>query len=91
MELSSRNNLFQLSQVILLGKLEEFVLDKCYFDLEKILLEFNPDSNYGLTIRYHIDSVNLHFIIVKIDRFIRLGSGFGGRMSDATFEICGGI
>ena len=33
-------------------KLEEFVLARCYFDLEKILLENNPESNYGLSIRY---------------------------------------
>lgn len=47
------NNIFFVS----IEKLEEFVLDKCYFDLEKILLECNPDSNYGLPIRYHFKNV----------------------------------
>ena len=31
--------------------LEEYILTRGYFDLQRIMLELNPDLNYGLNIR----------------------------------------
>lgn len=41
-------------------------MTRCYFDLEKILLENNPEGNYGLSIRYEVGVLHLCILRYRI-------------------------